>query len=286
MKLAYSSNAYTRATLLDAIDSIGRLGYDGIEILCDHPHWFPGHVDQRELEAVRDRIAEYGLSVSNLNANTANVYFDPLPPENVFEPSLSSADEGFRRWRIDYTTHAIELARAIGSPCVSVTSGHPGSGGLPTRGLELMTDSLKRICEVAEASDVRIGIEYEPGLLVERASEVLELIDRVGSDRLGVNLDIGHSHLSREDPGQTIRALAGRIWNVHVEDIAALKHFHLVPGTGDMPLADYVDAFRAIGYDNFLTVELYTFPDQPERVGADSLAYLRNLCARPSSADA
>lgn len=94
MKLAYSSNAYTRATLLDAIDSIGRLGYDGIEILCDHPHWFPGHVDQRELEAVRDRIAEYGLSVSNLNANTANVYFDPLPPENVFEPSLSSADEG------------------------------------------------------------------------------------------------------------------------------------------------------------------------------------------------
>ena len=83
MKLAYSSNAYTRATLLDAIDSIGRLGYDGIEILCDHPHWFPGHVDQRELEAVRDRIAEYGLSVSNLNANTANVYFDPLPADGT-----------------------------------------------------------------------------------------------------------------------------------------------------------------------------------------------------------
>lgn len=286
MKLAYSTNAYTRTTLAEAIDSIGRLGFQGVEILCDHPHWFPGRVEAAGIDQVRELLARHGLSVSNLNANTANCYFDPLPPENVFEPALSSCNEQHRCWRIQYSIDAIELAAAVGASCISVTSGQPGSGGLPLQGMALMSDSLQRICESAAKHNVKVGIEYEPGLLVERADEVLELIERVGSEQLGVNLDIGHSYLSNEDPRQTIHALAGRIWNVHVEDIAAHKHFHLVPGDGDMPLARYLEAFREIGYDNHLTVELYTFPERPEQAGAESLQHLRQLLQQAPSANA
>lgn len=277
MKLAYSSNAYTQTTLPQALESIKKLGFEGAEILCDHPHLFPGRANSREITRLGGQLAALDLQISNLNVNTANGYFDPLPPENVFEPSLSSRNGQFREWRIGYTLEAIAIAARLGASCISVTSGHPGSGGTPAQGLTLFVDSLKQISAAAEAQGVNVGIEYEPGLLVERAIEVAEVIDRVGSDRLGVNLDIGHSYLNGEPPEQPIRLLAGRIWNVHLEDIAGGKHYHLIPGEGEMPLARYLQALRSIDYDRFLTVELYTYAHMPELAGQRSYDYLRKL---------
>lgn len=277
MRLAYSTNAFTRFPLRDALYEIARLGYSGAEILCDHPHWFPGRVEPRELEEVQAVLAETGLAVSNLNANTANGYFSPLPPENVFEPALSNPNPAKRRWREDFTIEALRLAAAVGAPCVSVTAGHPTPGCEPALGMDYFADSLKRICEAAERHGVNVGIEYEPGLLVERATEVLEFIERVDSPRLGVNLDIGHSHLDGEPVEEAVASLAGRIWNVHVEDIRGRKHFHRVPGEGEVPFGRYFRALRGAGYQGFLTVELYSYPEQPVEVGRRALAYLKAL---------
>jgi sugar phosphate isomerase/epimerase len=275
VRLAYSTNAYTRFPLEEAVERIARLGFAGVEILCDLPHWFPGRTAHVHGQRLAERLAALGLAVSNLNVNTANGYFDPLPPENVFEPSLSSRDPAGRRWRLDYSIAALHLAQIVGAPCISVTSGRPDSGGTPEEGLRLFVDSLKRLCEAAEPLGVRIGIEYEPGLLVERARELAEVIDRVGSPLLGANLDIGHSWLDGEAPEAAVGWLAGRIWNLHLEDIAGRKHFHLIPGEGDLPFGRYFAALERVGYEGFYTVELYTYPHMPDEAGRRSLEFLR-----------
>jgi len=277
MRLAYSTNAYTRWSLPDALRSIASLGFAGAEILCDSPHWELARVSDEEVHKVGELIAKSGLSVSNLNANTANYYFDPRPAENTFEPSLSSANDDYRGWRIDNTARAIEIAATIGAGCVSVTSGKPTPGCAPATSLALFVDSLKEICAIAARHDVQIGVEYEPGLLIERAEELAVVIERVGSAQLGANWDIGHSFLDGESPEDAVRLLGDRIWNVHVEDIAARKHFHLVPGDGDLPFQRYIEALSRVGYERFLTVELYTYPEQPEAVGKRSLDYLGAL---------
>jgi sugar phosphate isomerase/epimerase len=105
----------------------------------------------------------------------------------------------------------------------------------------------------------------------------VDLWARVDSPLLGVNWDIGHSFLDGETPESAIELLGQRIWNVHVEDIKARKHFHLVPGTGDLPFERYFDALRGVGYEEFLTVELYSYPEQPAAVGRRSLEFLRPL---------
>jgi sugar phosphate isomerase/epimerase len=124
---------------------------------------------------------------------------------------------------------------------------------------------------------VRVGVEYEPGLLVERAEELARVIERVGSPLLGANLDIGHSWLDGESPESAVNTLAGRIWNVHLEDIAGRKHFHLIPGEGDLPFQRYLKALTASGYDGFYTVELYTYTQTPEDAGRRALDYMRRL---------
>lgn len=277
MQLAYSSNAYTRGDLVSALRSIAELGYQGAEILCDRPHWFPGEVPDSDIDNIARIVDELGLGISNLNANTANGYFQPLPPENVFEPALSNPDPEMRQWRKNYSIEAIRLAHRIGASCISVTSGRPTPGCSPDTSLDYFIESLKTICEEAARYDVRIGIEYEPGLLVERATEVMEVVDRVGSPLLGVNFDIGHSFLHHEDPRSTVQLLAGRIWNVHVEDMKRQKHFHLVPGEGDLPFSEYFDALREIGYNGYLTVELYSYPEQPVEVGHRARDYLSRI---------
>ena len=281
MRFAYSTNAYTGFGLAEAVERIAALGYDAVEILCDRPHWFPSPESDAEPRpaagVLAERLDALGLTVSNLNCNTAAGLFDPRPPESCFEPSLSSANRDWREWRIGYSIRALELARVLAARNISVTSGMPGSGGTPGQGLDLFVDSLCRLCEAAERQDVNIGIEYEPGLLVERAAELAKVIERVGSPRLGANLDIGHSWLDGESPETAVSVLAGRIWNIHVEDIHARKHYHLVPGDGDLPFARYFAALRAAGYRGFQTVELYTCADRPDEAGRQALAFLRTL---------
>jgi sugar phosphate isomerase/epimerase len=277
VRLAYSTNAFTRTDLLSALQSIADLGYAGAEILCDRPHWFPGEVSDEAIEDAARTLSDLGLAVSNLNANTANGYYTPAPPENIFEPALSNPDPELRRWRQDYTIEALRIGARLGARAVSVTSGHPQPGILPRQSLDYLVESLKHICEAAAKYGVKLGIEYEPGLLVERAVELAEVIERVGSPELGANLDIGHSYLDGESPEAAVALLAGRIWNVHVEDIRNRKHFHLIPGDGDLPFGRYFDALRQVGYDGFLTVELYSFPDQPVEAGRRSLQYLTKL---------
>jgi protein FrlC len=279
MKLAYSTNAYTRTDLASALRSIAGIGYEAAEILCDYPHWLAHQVSDDQVAAIGQLLDDTGLAVSNLNANTANGYFEPRPPENVFEPSLSSNNETWRSWRIAYSIRTLQLAKQIGARCISVTSGQPASGGEPDKGVAIFIESLKPICEQAEKLGIRVGIEYEPGLLVERAGELAQVIDRVDAPCLGANLDIGHSYLCGESAQEAVSLLQGRIWNVHVEDIRGRKHYHRIPGEGDLPFSDYFQALQHTGYDGYLTVELYTCAHQPEEAGVRSLAFLSTLLA-------
>jgi sugar phosphate isomerase/epimerase len=278
MPIAYSTNAYHCYGLFDAVQSIAALGFDGVEVLCDRPHWFLDRHQREDALRLCGLLERLGLAVSNLNCNTANGFFEPRPPENVFEPSLASANPVWRRWRLDYSIRALDLAHTLGARNISVTSGRPDTGGTPEQGLDFLVDSLCRLCEAAERyGGVRIGVEYEPGLLVERADELADLIDRVGSPLLGANLDIGHSWLAGESPEDSVSRLAGRVWNTHVEDMRGYKHYHLIPGEGDLPFSRYFAALAATGYEGFHTVELYTYPQMPEEAGRRSLKFLRPL---------
>ena len=55
-------------------------------------------------------------------------------------------------------------------------------GVRPEKSLELLKQSLFEIVEYAEAKHVRVGMEDEPGLLVERADELVGLILEIGAE--------------------------------------------------------------------------------------------------------
>ncbi|WP_135806481.1 sugar phosphate isomerase/epimerase family protein [Halorussus marinus] len=275
--LAFSTNAYTNHSLSEAVDRIADHGYAGVELLGDAPHaYFPefGDEDRRALTAALDAT---DLAVSNVNANTAMGYYDDAPPSAFFEPSLITADDDRRSWRVEYTKRAIDLADAVGSPAVCVATGRPLPGNPPERAREHLEASLDEILDYAEPRGVEVGIEFEPELLIECTDEVLELIETVDRDALGVNLDLGHAAVYGEDLAETIERTAGRVTGVHLEDIVGGrrgKHYHRIPGEGDLDFASIFDALDDAGYDGFVTMELYTYPDEPDRAARESMEQL------------
>lgn len=276
MRLAYSTNGFTRVSLAQAIERIAAHGYEGVELLADRPHWHP-ELSEVECRAVRRALTQTGIAVSNINLNTAMALWPEWMPETVFEPALSNHDPAVRQRRINYTLAGLDFAVQMGADCVSVTSGRCESDVLPEEGRRYFVESLATLCEAAAARGLRVGIEYEPGLLVETAAEVRAVIDAVDHPALGANLDIGHAICVGEQPADAIACLAGRIWNVHLEDIRGTKHFHLIPGEGDVDFAAVFGALAAHGYDRFVTVELYTCAAQADNAASRALEHLRSF---------
>ena len=74
-----------------------------------------------------------------------------------------------------------------------------------------------------------------------------------------------------------VKLLAGRIWNLHVEDIPHRKHYHMIPGEGTLDWTGLRDVLWAVKYDRFATVELYTHTADPHAAARKSFTFLNQL---------
>jgi sugar phosphate isomerase/epimerase len=281
MKLAFSTNAYTRFSLEEAIRDIAAAGYSGVEILADVPHAYLDAIDAKLVDRIVKVLAETNLRVSNVNANCSFGYWKDAPPEPYFEPSLISPNPQHRADRTRLILKTLDFAKAINAPNISITSGRCLGGMPPDRAATQFAESIRPILDHAETLGIDLGIECEPGLFIEYVAELKQWIDRLGSARLGANLDIGHSVVIGETIPQAIDALAGNIWNLHVEDLPGRKHYHMIPGEGTLDWRVLRESLDRVVYSRFVTVELYTHTADPHAAARKSFAFLRRIFASP-----
>jgi len=274
MKLAFSTNAYTRYSLGDALIGIAAAGYTAVEILADKPHAYPVSSNRPFVDFIAGQLDRLGLAVSNVNANCTFGYWQDAPPEAFFEPSIISPNPRHRADRIGMIQATLNFARDVGANNISITSGKLLGGMPPAKAAEVFQQSMGIILEHADRVGVNVGIECEPGLYLEYADELRGWIDRLGHPRLGANLDIGHSQVIGESIPHVVALLGDRIWNLHVEDIPGRKHYHLIPGEGTLNWGELKAALKAINYRRYATVELYTQIADPQAAAEKSLAFL------------
>src|SRR5829696_2639788 len=205
MKLAFSTNAFTRFPLGEAIKAIADAGYAGVEILADVPHAYPEQLDTAFTSAVARAIEATGLAVSNVNCNCSFGYWKDAPPEPYFEPSLISPNKAHRDDRARLIIKTLDFARDIGARNVSITSGRCLGGMPPDKAAQQFAQEIRPILDHADSVGVDLGIECEPGLLIEWVAELREWIERLNHPRFGANLDIGHSQVLGESITGVVR---------------------------------------------------------------------------------
>lgn len=277
MKLAFSSNAYMHFSIEDTIRKIAELGYEGIEILADVPHaWPAGLLDERKRSIV-DSLQKHNLTISNINAFMMNAVADPRQP--YWHPGWTDPDPHYRAIRREHTKRALELASEIGAPNITT---EPGGFLLPgqtrAEASQIFYEEFMPCVEVAERLDVKLLIEPEPELLIEKFDQYLEFVQKIDSSHIGLNFDIGHAYCVGEDPENWVEKMAAHTLHYHFEDIAASRvHQHLIPGHGAIDFKATVDAIKRTDYDGWITVELYPYINDPDQAASEAKAFLSEL---------
>lgn len=279
MKLAFSSNAYLRFSFNDAAQKIAKLGYQGIEIMADVPHAWPAFMLEEQKQAIRNALKSNNLAISNINSFMMHAVNDPR--QRYWYPSWIEPDKHYRQIRIDHTMRCLTLAKELGAPCITTEPGGPvEAGGSWSAGLKLFVEMLKPVIEHAEKEGVLLLIEPEPGLLIETADQFLEFMGHIKSPMVGCNFDIGHSYCVGDDPASTIPRLAKFIKHFHLEDIANTRvHHHLIPGDGAIDFKAAIQAIKAIGYKEWVTIELYPYVEDPDQAASLARARIAPLLA-------
>jgi sugar phosphate isomerase/epimerase len=276
-RLAFSTNAYLRFPFEEAAERIAVVGYDGLELMADVPHAWPAGLLPGAKRAILDALRSNGLAFSNVNAFMMNAVADPRQP--YWYPSFIDPDPHYRQIRIDHTRRALSLCAELGAPHITTEPGGPLAEGQSRReAIDLFVEVLKPLAVHAHDLGVLLLIEPEPGLLLETTDQYLEVAERLNAPSVGLNFDVGHAFCVSEDIPAAVRKLAPHIRHFHVEDINAERvHHHLVPGTGAIDFAEVFAAVRTIGYDGWVTVELYPFVDDPDTAAREAFAFLTPL---------
>jgi sugar phosphate isomerase/epimerase len=274
MKLAFSSNAFKAFTIESCIREISKIGYEGVEILCDYPHAYPPDMTLNKIRALSALITESQLDISNLNA------FSLYAIKDVYHPSWIEPSESLRNLRRQHTIDCIQLAKKLGTKNLST---EPGGTYDKTKDnvkdlIKIFSEGISAVSSEAEKNNIMILVEPEPNLLLETSRDFLTFMKEIKSPSIGLNFDIGHFFCVGEDPAQLVYQLADYIGHFHLADIAASRiHNHLIPGQGAINLRAVLKAISDIGYNGFVTVELYPYQDDPVRAAKEAYNYLIDI---------
>lgn len=285
IKLAFSTNAFKRYSLEDSIREIAKVGYSGVEILCDIPHAYAPSFKDDQVRSLKKTLALSNMQISNLNAFTLYAIGDTYHPSWI---------DDSREMRIEHTIECIRLAKRIGAKHLSTEPGGPVvAPPVPSssqqqeqqqyqdlsRFEKIFLDGLTRVTKMAEEEDIKVLIEPEPGLLIENSRQFKNFVTKINNSKyIRLNFDIGHFYCVNEDPAKVIYELSDYIEHFHLADIAHTRiHNHLIPGKGSIDFRSVFDAMDDIGYRGFVTVELYPYQDNPIYAAKEAYSYLCSI---------
>ncbi|MBI2900027.1 MAG: sugar phosphate isomerase/epimerase [Planctomycetes bacterium] len=279
MRLAFSSNAFRGCSLEQTIGILAGIGYDGLEIMGDAPHLWPPDMDEARAESIRAALRRHRSAISNVNAFMMCGYRDPRTgrPGTFHWPSWIDADAETRRARAEHTRGCVEWAARLGARTVSTEPGGPIEGRPREEMVRLFARELEPVARRAAELGVTLLIEPEPGLLIQTSREFEEFMEgHVRFQGVGLNFDAGHFFCVGEDPVALIRRFGRRAAHFHIEDIAATRvHHHLPPGDGAMDFRAIFAALREVGYDDWITIELYPFQEDAPEVAKRAHEFVR-----------
>ena len=241
--------------LRDKIQAIARAGFDGVEMFENDFIAFD-HSPREVGQMVRDA----GLAVT------------------LFQPfrDFEGLPEPFRGKAFDRAERKFDVMEEIGTDLILVCSNvsvHAQAG------IDRAAADLHELGERAARRGLRIGFEALAwGRFVNDHRDAWEIVRRADHGAVGLILDSFHT-LSRGIEVGSIRSIPkDRIFLVQLADAPKLqldllswsRHFRCMPGQGDLPVAAFMEAVRATGYDGVLSLEI--FNDQFRAGSANAVA--------------
>jgi sugar phosphate isomerase/epimerase len=229
------------------VERYAHLGIDAIEIVEAKLD------DERYVEQLQS-VRAAGLTISGVQPKVRTFFSSRMTPEP------RGIDERCKALR-----HSIEKLglHAQGVPFITNTGAHPR--GDINEAMTVVGDRLGELAKVAADNGVVLAIEplnptsVNVESVIWTIDQALEIIERADSGAVGLCLDYWNIWQNADVFAQIARA-GSRIFTVQASDWRRPRSFadRIVPGDGDIPLAELIRATRATGYDLPYVVEIFS----------------------------
>ena len=230
-------------SLEDTVDSVARLGFDGIEIAACAPHAFPAYLDAARRRDIRKLIADAGLEACGLCS-----CFGGAAGYNPASPDRAERDAGHV-----YITDCLQLASDLEAPLLVWLGGWTRFGQSHADAFALAAESLARALAAAEPLGVRIAVEATSEIsdVLENVGDTLRLLDAAGADpaAAGALVDTLPVLFEADDPSAQFAEAGERLLHVHLQDLEG------DPAGTHHDFRSWLEQLDRQAYDGWLTIE-------------------------------
>ena len=201
---------------LGGLDAACEHGWQALEIVPALHHGHSGYPRTRWCLGI-DLDTISSAELDRISASAARFPLRTVHSMSV-DVNISSRNAGIRAESVRQYVQCAGFAARIGARAVTFHPGLPRPGesmGDEAHVIEQNVAFGRRMAEFCEQHDMLAGYENLGGF--PTIATMREIIDRIGSARFGLHLDIGHAWLvGPTDPLDWIRDLGSRIVTVHM----------------------------------------------------------------------
>ncbi len=276
-----------------AIDIIGGLGFEGIELIATSrgdfkTFWTDERVDRLKLKLEKNklRVPQFAMFQPVVEELTS-------PRRDEREQALDHFESGCRlaaKFNAPIVNIVAPWARELKGPTSYLPRYYEVENGAPATKFHIdiadgfdwdliwngFVETVKGCLSRAKAHGLKFSIENHTHTLLPDTGSLLRLWDAIRDPALGFNLDVGWIQLEREYPPLAIHKLKGHLMNLHGRDIDGLMHSFSPIGHGVMDFRAIVQALQQIGFQGFASLEQDGHPGDPEMKDT-CREYLRTL---------
>lgn len=184
----------------------------------------------------------------------------------------------------------IEHAKLIGAPVMRVVGSSLMFRFAPHEPqLKRLSEWFREATDIAAKHGIRLAVENH---IDYNSDEILWLIEQVGSEYFGINLDTANFLRVLDDPIEATRKLAKHVYATHVKDILPVKGVNVrewyyfssvAAGEGLIEIEKIAQVLKDAGYTGFLAFETDMphpdYTDREEEMIEKSIRYLKNIAA-------
>ncbi len=231
------------------------IGYEGYEIdVGPSPHYsiFGGETD---LARMRDPHRWRSL---HQVAESAGIKICSICLGVLHSFGLGDPDEVLRKQGVSILKEACKAAADIDVRVILVPIPQPNTISV-SQAQKNIVQSLRECTDVAQENGVVLAVENMPNTLYGPASQILTVMDQVGSPSCRVYYDLANPEVKQIHAADEIPLLRGLIEQVHIKDLLmpTPDQVSVVSiGEGDVDLTPGMNALREAGYDGFVVVEV------------------------------
>jgi len=253
--------------VIDRIKQVGEMeGIDGIEL------HLPTEIDDSNADEIEKVLNDYNLQMVQLCGHT-------WTERHYRFGALGEADKGIRTRAINRVKAALDMGARFNVP-ISVLWPATDGNDFPLQTdyvalYDRYVDSVRQILDYVHQSNytTRICIEpkpFEPRsyIMMGTTAQALCIVNEINDPSFGINLDIGHSLIAKENVEDQLSLILRykKLYHTHFNDNDQQCDADLPPGTVNfIRLVSIVYVLDQMDYDGWLGLDLFPYRDDPRK---------------------